>query len=68
MSDISIPGLTSGKYKSSEIVKGLVEAESTRLESMETTLESLEEEQKHWQEINRRTGRNPLKSNSKSVR
>lgn len=53
MSDISIPGLTS-KYNSTEIVKGLVEAEKTRLTSMEEELDSIELEKKHWQEVNRR--------------
>ncbi|MDA3850733.1 MAG: flagellar filament capping protein FliD [Spirochaetaceae bacterium] len=52
MSDLSIPGLTS-RYNTNEIVQGLVEAESTRLNSLETNLDTLEVEKRHWQEINR---------------
>jgi len=65
MSDINIPGLTSGKYNSQEIVKGLVEAESTRLDSMEETLSEIESEQKQWQSINRKLS--SLQSSMKSL-
>lgn len=53
MSDISIPGLTS-RYNTSEIVEGLVAVEKERLTALEKELDSIEEIQSHWREVNRR--------------
>jgi len=53
VADISIPGLNS-KYKTEELVKGLVDVERVKLDTMEDSIKELENEKKIWQSFNRK--------------
>jgi len=53
MADISIPGLNS-KYKTDELVKGLVDVEKVKLTKMEDSVKEFESKKKVWQSFNRK--------------
>ena len=57
MSDISIPGITEGKYKTDKIVAGLVKIEEIKLEQMQEDRERFELKRDVWQSINILTNR-----------
>ncbi len=52
MSDISIPGVTASKYKTDELIEGLMKAERVPRERANKELESYREQQTAWREIN----------------
>lgn len=52
MSDISIPGVTASKYKTDELIEGLMKVERVPRERANTELESYREQQTAWREIN----------------
>lgn len=64
MSDISIPGVSS-RFNTESMVKELVEAESTRLDRMESELQTYQTEKKVWQEMN--LGLNNLRESARSL-
>ncbi len=52
MSDISIPGVTASKYKTDELIEGLMKAERVPRERANAELESYREQQTAWREVN----------------
>jgi flagellar hook-associated protein 2 len=56
VSDFSIPGVNS-KYKTEELIKGLVEAEKVPLKRMEDSINSSKTRAQTWREVNQRLGR-----------
>lgn len=52
MSDISIPGVTASKYKTDELIEGLMKAERVPRERANAELESYKEQQTAWREVN----------------
>jgi flagellar hook-associated protein 2 len=64
MSDISIPGVSS-RFNTESMVQELVEAESVRLERMNSELETYQAEKRVWQELN--AGLNNLRQSARAL-
>jgi flagellar hook-associated protein 2 len=64
MSDISIPGVSS-RFNTESMVKELVEAESVRLERMQSELDTYQQEKRVWQDIN--AGLNSLRQSARTL-
>jgi flagellar hook-associated protein 2 len=64
MPDFSIPGINN-KYKTEELVKGLVEAEKVPLKRMEDTVSSYRTQARTWRELNQGLGR--LRDSSRAL-
>ncbi len=52
MSDISIPGVTASKYKTDELIKGLMKVERVPRERASADLETYKKQQSAWRQIN----------------
>jgi flagellar hook-associated protein 2 len=52
LSDISIPGVTASKYKTDELIEGLMKVERIPRERANTELEEYREQQTAWREVN----------------
>lgn len=55
MSDISIPGVTASKYKTDELVEGLMKVERIPRERADTDLKAYKKQQSAWREINQQS-------------
>lgn len=53
MSDISIPGVTASKYKTDELIQGLMRVERIPRDRAETELEGFRTQQDAWRNLNR---------------
>ncbi|HOT62200.1 MAG TPA: flagellar filament capping protein FliD [Treponemataceae bacterium] len=53
MSDISIPGVTASKYKTDELIQGLMKVERIPRDRAERDLEAYREQQNAWRLVNR---------------
>lgn len=52
MSDISIPGVTASKYKTDELIKGLMKAERVPRDRADADLTSYKKQQSAWRDVN----------------
>jgi flagellar hook-associated protein 2 len=52
MSDISIPGVTASKYKTDELIKGLMKVERVPRERADKDLQTYKKEQSAWRTVN----------------
>lgn len=55
MSDISIPGVTASKYKTDELIQGLMKAERIPRDRADQDLKRYKSEQTAWRDLNRLT-------------
>jgi len=55
MSDISIPGVTASKYKTDELIQGLMKAERIPRDRAESELKKYKQEQSAWRQLNQLT-------------
>ncbi len=52
MSEINIPGVTASKYKTNELIEGLMKVERVPRDRAETELETYKKQQSAWRQIN----------------
>lgn len=55
MSDISIPGVTASKYKTDELIQGLMKVERMPRERAAADLEDYKKEQSAWRDVNQQS-------------
>lgn len=55
MSDISIPGVTASKYKTDELIQGLMKVERLPRDRAAEDLEEYKKEQSAWRDVNQQT-------------
>ncbi len=55
MSDINIPGVTASKYKTDELIKGLMKVERIPRDRADEELKTYRKQQSAWREINQRS-------------
>jgi flagellar hook-associated protein 2 len=65
MSDISIPGVTASKYKTDELIEGLMKVERIPKDRAEKELEAFKKQQDMWREVNQHS--TTLRDTAKSL-
>jgi len=65
VSDISIPGVTASKYKTDELIAGLMKAERVPRDRADTELKSYKDQQTAWREVNQHAA--TLRDSAKSL-
>lgn len=65
MSDISIPGVTASKYKTDELIAGLMKAEKIPRDRADTELKTYKKQQSAWREVNQHA--TTLRDSAKSM-
>ena len=65
MSDISIPGVTASKYKTDELIEGLMKVERVPRDRADADLKLYQKQQKAWRDLNQQTS--TLRDTAKSL-
>ncbi|HPS44620.1 MAG TPA: flagellar cap protein FliD N-terminal domain-containing protein, partial [Treponemataceae bacterium] len=65
MSDISIPGVTASKYKTDELIAGLMKVERVPRDRADADLKLYQKQQNAWRELNQQTS--TLRDSAKSL-
>lgn len=65
MSDISIPGVTASKYKTDELIAGLMKAERIPRDRADADLTTYKKQQSAWRDVNQRS--TTLRDSAKSL-
>lgn len=65
MSDISIPGVTASKYKTDELIQGLMKAERIPRDRADAELKTYKKQQSAWRDLNQQSTK--LRDSAKSM-